>query len=54
MMGRREKLNGDGFDVVSRFRHLINWQSGAKKKTKSRLNRRARLNAKKELRQPVD
>ncbi len=52
MMGRRQKLDGDGWDVVSRkARRILCWckHAGVTKRVKTRLNRAARRDAKMEL-----
>ncbi len=51
-MGRRQKLDGDGWDVVSRYmRRILCWcqRAGATKRVKVRLNRAARRDAKRAL-----
>ncbi len=53
MMGRRQKLDGDGRDVVSRYaRRALCWtkHAGATKRVKRRLNRAERRSGRREAR----
>ncbi len=52
MMGRRQKLDGDGWDVVSqKARRLLCWvkHPGVTRRVKTRLNRLERRQAKREI-----
>lgn len=52
-MGRRQKLaDGDEYDVVSKWRHLLAWtqRAGKKRGVKKTMNKRARKEAKADLR----
>ena len=43
MMGRRQVLkSGDEQDAVTRWRHLLAWRPGDRRRIKRRLNRRDR------------
>lgn len=50
-MGRKQKMDGDGYDITSRFcRRYINFRAGEKRRIKRRLNKRYRQMLKARLR----
>lgn len=53
MMGHRQKLNGDGFDAFTRWRHMLAWRPGALAKIKRRHAKRDRKAAKAETRREL-
>lgn len=51
MMGRRQVLkSGDEQDAVTRWRHLLAWRAGDRRRIKRRLNRRWRQELRAEAR----
>ena len=49
MMGRRQKMDQDGYDVTSGWRHILVWARGEKKRIKRRMNKAFRREGKQEI-----
>ncbi len=54
MMGHRDKLkDGDEYDAVTSFRRFLLWLPGRRRWIKNKINRRARREAKREMRDVI-
>lgn len=50
MMGHRERMiDGDEFDALTRWKRILRWRGGERKKMKRKFNKRIRRKVKREL-----